>query len=198
MGMSSDSYRKQLQGLLPRGLAWPRDMMAGLTSILQAIADELARVDRRGDDLMREANPRTTVEMLPDWERAFGLPDPCITTSDEMTQAERRNILMARITGIGGQSREYFIGVAADLGYVISIDEFRPFRAGISVAGDPLTNGDWVFTWRVNAPPVTIIPFLAGAGAAGEPLRTWGNEQLECTLSRLKPAHTILQFAYGG
>ena len=31
---------------------------------------------------------------------------------------------------------------------------------------------------------------------AGEPLRSWGNNLLECTMERIKPAHTVLIFAY--
>jgi uncharacterized protein YmfQ (DUF2313 family) len=41
------------------------------------------------------------------------------------------------------------------------------------------------------------MEFRAGLSAAGERLRTWGNDTLECKLNQLKPAHTIALFAYG-
>ncbi|PTT74648.1 phage tail protein, partial [Pseudomonas sp. HMWF007] len=71
------------------------------------------------------------------------------------------------------------------------------FRAGHSSAGDPLTNGPWAFTWVVRAPAVSITYFRSGQSASGEPLRTWGNDTLECKINQLKPAHTIALFAYG-
>lgn len=196
MGMTGQQYAEQLDALLPQGLAWPRESDARMRALTRALADEFARVDARGDDLMREALPSTTVEMLADWERAAGLPDSCVP--EGQTLQERRNALLSRLAGTGGQSREFFVALAAHLGFTITITEFRPFRAGVSAAGDALTNDDWQYAWRVNAPAVTIISFRAGASAAGEPLRKWGNQLLECVLNRVKPAHTVLLFGYGG
>lgn len=195
MALNARAYRDQLAALLPQGAVWPRDTDSRLMKLLLALAQEFARVDRRAGDLARESDPRRALELLADWERNYGLPDPCVDTSD-LTIGERRDALVSRMTTTGGQSRGYFIEIAAALGYEITIQEFRPFRAGMNRAGDQLTNGDWQFTWRVNVPAVTVRTFMAGGGAAGESLRKWGNERLECTLHRLKPAHTILQFGY--
>jgi uncharacterized protein YmfQ (DUF2313 family) len=87
--------------------------------------------------------------------------------------------------------------MAAALGVTVTVDEFRPFRAGVSSAGDALTNGDWIYAWRVHAPETSIQLFQAGGNAAGDALAKWGSEALECRLSRLAPAHTILIFVYG-
>lgn len=192
---SAKEYLVQLQALLPEGGAWPREPDAALTRLLSAFADEFARVDSRARALIEEADPRTTLELLPDWERLLALPDSCVP--DAQTLQQRRAAVLAKLVTLGGQSRSYFIGLAAALGYEVSITEFRPFRAGMSSAGDPLTGGDWVHTWRVNGPENTIRNFAAGQSNAGEPIRSWGNAQLECVIDRFKPAHTILQFAYG-
>lgn len=189
-------YKEQLKLLLPPGQAFPREPGTNIDALLDGLSIELARVDTHGTRLVPEANPLTTSELLADWERAAGLPDKCAGTLEDTLQG-RRNALVAKLSSTGGQSPAYFVGVARALGYTISIDEFRPFRAGRSNAGDALTNGDWVFAWRVNAPAVTIIAFRAGRSAVGEPLRSWGNDALECKLNQLKPAHTILLFAYG-
>ena len=114
----------------------------------------------------------------------------------ELTETHERLAACEKIARIGDQSRQYFIDAAAALGYEITITEFRPFVAG-SLAGDPLTNGDWIYTWRVNAVAGTGITHFVAGSQAGEPLRDWGNERLECLISRLKPAHTLVQFAYG-
>ena len=157
---------------------------------------ELARVDVRGESLPIEANPVSTNELLSDWERVAGLPDKCSGVLEETIQG-RRNALLTKLTSIGGQSAQYFIDLAASLGYTVTIEEYRPFRAGLSRAGDALANGDWVFTWLIRAPAVSIMEFRAGRSGAGERLRTWGNDTLGCKINQLKRAHTIALFAYG-
>lgn len=197
MGYTADQYREQLKALLPPGRAFPRERGTTLDALLDAMAQELARIDARAERLAAEAVPEFTAEMLSDWERVAGLPDNCSGLLAE-TQQGRRNDLVSKLVAQGGQSPAYFIELAAALGFEITIEEFRPFRAGWSQAGEPLTNGDWIFTWRVRAPEVTVIPFRAGQSAAGEPLAAWGNEGLECRIRKYAPAHTHVIFAYGG
>lgn len=192
---TAEQYREQLKALLPPGRAISRDSGSTVEKLLDAMSQELARLDTRGIDLVVDANPLTTSELLPDWERVAGLPDTCGGAQSETLQGRRAD-LVAKLSGSGGQSRAYFIALAASLGYTITITEFRPFRAGQSQAGDQLTNGEWIFTWQVNAPETTITNFRAGQSQAGEPLRTWGNERLECAIESLKPAHTHVLFAY--
>lgn len=195
--MTSAEYLAQLQALLPQGKAWPREADAALTQLLAAWADEMARVDGRAADLIEEADPRATAELLADWERVASLPDSCVAAYGiTQTTAQRRNALVAKLTTIGGQSAAYYIALAASLGYAITVTEFDPFTAG-SAAGDDLTNGDWAYAWQVNAAQETIIDFTAGESSAGDPLRAWGNELLECVIRRLRPAHTHVLFAYG-
>jgi uncharacterized protein YmfQ (DUF2313 family) len=189
-------YREQLKALLPPGQAFPRDPGTTLHDLLDGMSIELARVDGRASVLPQEANPASTLELLTDWERVAGLPDKCSGVLEETIQG-RRNALLTKLTSTGGQSAEYFIGIAASLGYTVTIEEFRPFRAGVSAAGDALTNGPWAFTWLIRAPEVSITEFRAGLSSAGERLRTWGNDALECKINQLKPAHTVALFAYG-
>lgn len=189
-------YREQLKALLPPGQAFPRDPGTALHDMLDGMSLELARLDARSEVLPVEANPSTTSELLSDWERIAGLPDKCSGTLEQTLQG-RRKVLLTKLTSTGGQSPAYFIELAASLGYTVTISEYRPFRAGWSSAGDALTNGAWVFTWLIRAPGVSVTDFRAGLSAAGERLRTWGNDTLECKLNQLKPAHTIAIFAYG-
>lgn len=191
------AYRDQLAALLPRGAAWAKQRGSMLLSLLESLAVEAARVDEHGGDLLVEMIPDTTLEMLADWERVAGLPDDCVT-DETRTIETRRAALLTKLRSLGGQSRQYFIDLAAVFGFTITITEFKPFRAGSGHSGDPVCSEAWAFAWRVNAPTVTVTPFRAGAGAAGEPLRIWGNARLECLLSRYKPAHTEVLFAYSG
>lgn len=191
---SQVEYQDALSALLPQGAAWSREVQAPLMRFLGALALELSRVDGRAAQLLAETDPASTTELLADWERVVGLPDPCVTLAQ--TVAERRLALEGRLTSVGGQSRAFFIGLAARLGYSVTIDEFAS-SAAATAAGIPFTGSGWANTWRVNVPTaVSVTPFRAGAGAAGEPLRAWSNEVIECQFKRYKPAHTSVLFAY--
>jgi len=187
-------YLAALASLLPAGDAWPRDADSGPMQLLSGLAAELARLDARAAQLLAEADPAATTELLGDWERVVGLPDPCVTQAQ--TVAERRLALEGRITSVGGQSRRFFIELASRLGYSVTIDEFAS-AAAATAAGIPFTGDQWAHTWRVNVPAaVAVTPFRVGSGSVGEPLRTWSNEVLECQFNRFKPAHTRVLFAY--
>lgn len=196
MAVTGEDYGRQLGQLLPPGPAWTTEPDSVLQRLLLAFGKSLARAHHRADDLDREIDPVKTHELLERWETVLGLPDKC-SGALETTLQGRSNAVVAKLFATGGQSVEFFQGVARSLGFDVTITEFRPFRAGMSVAGDPLTNGDWVFAWRVNAAEVTVIPFRAGLSAVGEPLQAWGDGVLECKLNQLKPAQTILLTGYG-
>jgi uncharacterized protein YmfQ (DUF2313 family) len=206
-------YSTMLQKLLPWGIAWPRGRRKNLTALLYALAHELACLHARALDLIREADPRTTLEMLPDWERALGLPSQC--TGPLATIDERRLAVVTRLTEMGGQSPQYFIDLAASMGFDVDVIEYGPFQVGQSEVGDALTNGqkpfqvgiskvgealtnnvDWLFTWAILSDDLTTRDFKVGVGTAGDPLRTWGNDLLECVLGNAAPAHTLLLFLY--
>jgi len=187
-------YQAELLALLPRGGAWEMEPDSVLAGLHGAVAEELARIDGRAAALIEEMDPRTTFELLIDWERAFGLPDPCTDAAD--TVPERQAVLHEKVTRIGGQSAAYYIALAARLGYAITITEYRPHYVS-SPVDYPLYDDDWWFVWQVNAPEETVTYHLVDGGV-DEPLADWGNDILECAIGRLKPAHTHVIFAYGG
>ena len=193
--MTSEHYRAQLQALLPQGGAWPRESEAVLTRALHAFADEMARLDARGDDLLEEIDPRTTVELLADWERVAGLPEDCAPAVVLSTE-ERRAALVAKLANSGGQSRAYFIELARALGFEITITEFDPSVCGEMQCGEELQGEAWATAWRVNAPLFSPVQFICGAGACGDTLGGATNAPLECAFGHLKPAHTFLFFEY--
>jgi uncharacterized protein YmfQ (DUF2313 family) len=135
-------YRDAFLELLPQGQAWPKHSM---DSVLWQACDGLCEywgyVDGRAADLLEiESDPRTTVELLPDWERNFGLPDPCYTAPQ--TVAARQQALVARMALYGSQSRQWYIDFAKFLGYDIIISEYRTFVCGIDRCGDSRVYGD--------------------------------------------------------
>jgi uncharacterized protein YmfQ (DUF2313 family) len=193
MGMTAVEYYQALQALLPPGKAFPRDQQGDMQATLMAFADELARVDARLDNLIDEADPRTTLEMSSEWEAILDLSE---FASMLNTIQDLRLALTSKLTEVGGQSRSYFIGLAASLGYTITITEFRPYTCEI-----PIDQGIYdetvKFVWQVNSPETTIRESTCQAPCA-DSLRSWGNEVLERAISRRKPAHTAVIFSYGG
>jgi uncharacterized protein YmfQ (DUF2313 family) len=118
------------------------------------------------------------------------------------------------MTLLGGQSRQWFIDVAAALGYTITITEYLPYMCGISRVGDTrseLDNPDdptrymWQlgppeirYYWTVHVNALKLAYFHTGLGECGvDRLLSIGTAQdLECILDRYKPAHTDIVFDY--
>ena len=200
--MDALAYRTQLQALLPPGPAWPRDEDATLTRLLHAAADEFARVDGRTADLLEEADPLTALELLPDWERVAGLPDAC--NPADGTVRERQLAVTRKLTGLGGQSRAYFIDLASRLGLEVEIVEFAPFDATCRVDAE-LCEDAWRFAFEIRALPasessgaIALVRFadLTTESRVDERLRSFGVDSLECVVSRASPAQSIVLFAY--
>lgn len=197
--MSAPDYQapdflRALQNLMPRGLAWPRDLGSVMAQVMDGLAPTFVRHTQQNNRLLIDAFPSTAVQLLPEWEASLGLPDPC--AGESPTLAGRQAQVVARFAGSGGQSIPYFISYALALGYVITVTEFTPFHTGQQAMGSPLGTQDWAFTWQANAPLNTGVFFRAGQAWAGEALETFGNQVLECELAEISPAHTILNFAY--
>lgn len=137
---SRDDYQQMLMDLLPRGRAWPRD--GEDADLMLGWAAEHARVEQRGWDLLNEVDPRTTKELMPDWEQFFELPG---TASEE----QRRKELIAEWLAGGSLSRDDIGHLLQALGITASIHYWRPFRCGVSVCGDALAT-EWYSTWTVT------------------------------------------------
>jgi uncharacterized protein YmfQ (DUF2313 family) len=195
IGSSADDYREQLKKLTPQGIAIPTENTSNFVKLLDALAQECARVDAMAVLLINESFPDTTQLLLPNWERVAGLPDECSQPAE--TLQLRRKALLAKVAARGGCTKQYFIDIALTFGFEITITEFNEFRVDHGRVEDPLCGEAWEFTFQVNAPEETINYFRAGESTAGEPLRNWGNERLECLINRLKPAQTLALFAYG-
>lgn len=190
---TAEQYRDLLSRLLPPGPIWQLARALELDGLLLAIGDELTRIHNRGRTMLDDADPSTAVELLPDWERVLGLPNPLIGTPG--TVAERQAIAWATLIAKGGQNAAYYIGLAAALGITITITEpCQPFRVGHRV-GAPLYSLAWAYGWIVNAPNGPIVPFRAGT-RVGYRLQDARQPALEGVIGPLIPAHTIVVFRY--
>lgn len=195
--LGPDNFQVAALNLLPRGWAWPRDLSGTLAKAMGAIGDMFARFHADASNLVdNELYPPTTQALLAEWERDYGLPDPC--TPQPQTYEQRIAALLARITDQGSLSRQKYIDLAAAMGFVITITEFLPssgIGTCIGTCVDPLRDGDWPFTWQVNAPATTVTE-LTCIGDCVSPLRSWGNEPLECAIRRQNRPSRFVLFSY--
>lgn len=187
-------YIQQLVQLLPRGRAL-ENTSGILGAILWTIARELERLHLRIDALNDEADPRTCNETIDEWERNLGLPDDC--SSSAQTFAERRQAVVAKDIACGGQAPAYFVSLAKALGYDASIEEYRALKIGDTIDSS-CYDDNWVHAFSVVVGDATPVRYSTIADACtDDPLATWGNEILECVISRAAPAHAVALFSYG-
>ncbi|WP_261840941.1 YmfQ family protein [Aliamphritea ceti] len=193
--MAVADYRQQLIALSPPGQAWNIQRGSDYTGLLEVFAIALSRVGDHIQTSLDELDPRTATYLLPEWERCLDLPDRCAPANQTLQQ--RREAAHAKYVMRGGQSKAYFIKLAERLGYIITIDIYRPFIAGLSRCGEALQPEDCRFNWRVNIPGNRAVYFRTGESAAGESLlHIVSASELECVFRRLQPSHTDLFFNY--
>lgn len=171
-------WRDAMKGLLPRGAAWQVPEGSAFEGLLHALAEEFARAEARLVQLVEEADPLTTDEMIADWERVTGLPDNCFAVPTGL--ADRQIAVNQRMVAIGGQSALYFRELASRIGYTVEIVEYRTARINDRI-GQRLFTGAWQFTWAVRV--ITSGP---------------AEFNLECLIERHKPAHTTVYYIYEG
>lgn len=170
--MSANDWLKQLQALLPPGLAWPRDPDATLTAVLRGWAIDLAATEQDAEihlDALLPDSEQTAY--LPEWERVLGVVG--------------RAAVMAQLAARGGATPAYFIDLAARLGYTVFQIQQNFTGKSEGMFANSLCNGglhqfNGAFAWIVN---------VEGTGPAG---------QLEAMFKALKPAHTAVSFNYLG
>lgn len=201
--LTVDDYAGQAMALRPPGRLWGDDPdgAAVQISFWRATAEAFVRAQAAWCTLVNiEAFPCSALGLLEAWERAFGLPDPCVTTPQ--TVAERQLAVCAKMTARGGQSRAFFQALAAALGYEIEITTYRPFTCGLSECSGPdqIGGSDLRFYWRVAVPGPRVIWFECGSSpCGGMPLAKISRaDDLECRIRHVAQAHGDVIFAYEG
>ena len=221
---TSADFADAFQRHLPTGPIWPRDPDTTQRAAIEALMPTYQRSWSLACDLPAETFPASCVSLLSEWEASLGLPDPC--AGPDPTIAQRQAHVVARLTQQNGPSIPSLVAFASallpnlvqpllsDTGEVllsddgesllsdgdtaISITEFAPSRLGVFRLGQRMQSARWAHVWQITAPATVITSFRLGQGRLGERFRSWGSHALECEMQRLKPAHTILLFAYGG
>jgi len=174
----ADDYLAVLQDLLPPGPAWTRRDDATLTKLLRAIGYEALRVERAAQQLLSEAIPSETQELLDDWEAFLALPELCGEAPTEL--ADRQAALVAKLRQRLSPKPSTFIAIAEALGYsAVSVRlEGNPFTC-ISNCNATLRGAYWIYTWTL-----VVDDHNANDGT------------LECIARRLSPQHTTMLIEY--
>lgn len=190
-----DDFLVALQSLLPRGRAWPRDADAKLTLLLRGFAKAQAEAHARQIDLLIDAFPARTEELIAEWEASLGLPDPCI--GPQALISERQGQIVARLTNSGGQSIAYYQDLAVSLGGSITVTEYQGWRWGVDHWWAPWRNEGWAHVWLVTLAQTAVFNFEWGISAMWEPYWQTANNPILCEIRRLAPGHTIPIFGAG-
>ena len=204
-------YKSLIRSLLPSGKAWSFGNASIADKVFEAIATEFCRVEERVNDLLFEADPRQSIELLEEWERLVGLPDEC--SPEVENEIERRQLVLQRLTQIGALNGDFYEFIGQQLGFDITVTDVKAFRAGFARAGDRcftykttafaagstagqvLVKYGWRFFFLVDLPATAADIFRAG-DTAGDRLREFENPLIECTIKKLKPAHAGVTFIF--
>lgn len=189
-------FRAAILRLLPPGPIWPRASGSMVSAMASVWAPTFQRNGQRAANLLTDSFPATAVELLPEWEATFNLPDPCAGPNPLLTQRQAQ--VVARLTDGGGCSEKYYINFAKTLGYDITITRFSPARFGQARFGDRYLGAEWAFVWQVNCPDITIVPARFGHAQFGDPYRSWGLNVLGCEMRARAPARTQVIFNFSG
>ena len=219
MASTLQKYTRLVRNLLPQGFAWDNVRRHPL---LEGIAGEFCRIGDRCEDLLSNIDPNQADELLEDWETLVGIPDECSGPAEDKTIEERRQQIVQKLVVQGSLSAAYYEQIGAELGFDVQVTNHLSFQVGRSTVVDDLTNYDpprdtfqvgsglfgenvvgdqlqtpgWLHYFNVNMPLAASESFKVGESQVGQPLVEYGNELLQCTYKRLKPAHAGVTFTF--
>lgn len=180
--ITTTEYAFVIEQLLPQGKAW-RWRPGGIAKrLFEGLAYEWSRVERRARELIEEMDPRTTQEMLEDWERVAGLPAICQGGDAPTTVEARQQALHSKLTAKVSGNVPFFLQLAENLGYPDA--EIR-YEGDPFLCTDPCTDGlygfegYWLDTWTLVTNDTTE-----------------NDATLRCLVSDYAQAHEIILFEF--
>ncbi len=161
----------------PHGPAWTTDPTSDTYRMLTAIAAAVADVEMQLGAFRIECDPTRTSQLIAEWERSLGLPDPCLGPSPNIEA--RRASVVAKLSNIQGWTSAEIVAFLAGLGYAVTLSTYQPFKAGSGQAGQLVLGAQWQFALAIT---------YWGAG---------DRDRLRCALNHRVPAHVALVFYFG-
>lgn len=179
---TSADFTAALLSLLPRGRVWPKELASIQAQSVSCFAPMFERVSEKSVDLIVDAFPGSTTDLLAEWELTLGLPDSC-TVSGSQTLTERRQAVADKISASGGPQRSYYIQMAAQLGTTITIEEFQLATVDNASVGDFLYGDGWPWGWI--------------AAVDADDYGTDKAAMLSCRLQQERPEYTDVVLGFG-
>lgn len=181
-------YTGALKNLLPRGRVWSRENSGIQHGLIEGLAKSFQQMDKDAVQLLVEAFPSSTTDLIDEWNATVGIPDFCFGAPETIEQ--NRQYIVAKLIADGGQTVDYYKSIAASLGLNTVIREFSTDHydgdAPLGLINNP---EDWCHTWKVvvdlNSPSLTEF---AGNETAIRESAVF--KALSCLMGRYKPAHT--------
>ena len=152
-----------------------------LSNLFSVISEEPARAEKKEWELLQEATPGLSVDLLEEWEFQAGLPGEC-GQSLPLTLEERQIQVHAKLYGEGQTvTVEYLVDYALLFGFTINIVEVSTNNSAWIVGTARM--GKDRFGRKAAIDGSFIIEVLAGTGNL---------DQLKCIFEEIKPAHLII------
>lgn len=163
-------YRNALIALRPQGVIWKVKKGSVSDKELSIIAEFMTNLHLRTEKVFDEADLRTTLELLDEWENLYGLPHD--------GSYEERLAALNAAAAKGRQDIPFYIELAKINGCTAEIEEHEPFMVGLSHCGGTheLGSEDIVFYWTI----------VIKAAVADENIN-----KLRLLINKLNQSHTI-------
>jgi uncharacterized protein YmfQ (DUF2313 family) len=181
---TEEQYNKVAHQIAPQGMIWPSiSDNSEIGKLWATVAKSLLDADTESGSMLDESYPDSTGIFLEDWTRVLGFPRCSIS---DLNDQQQRDANLAWLNISPYSNKQFFIDIAAVLGYTITIED----------KNDDITLG--AFEFRVTSSltaPTTI--FKVGQSKVGDKLVDSGsNDPLECLINFFAPAHTVPIFVY--
>lgn len=190
---SDVDFQQAMLRLLPRGRVWRRDPASMLSALMLALAPTYTRGMQAAAQVLIDASPATTQNLLDEWEESLGLPDACTAANPSVQQREAA--VRAKWGARGSLTIPYFIALAANLGFTITVTEFTPFAVDMP-CDQSLNEPEWSYVWQVNAPEIVTFYFSVDESGVDDPLEVYDAGELVCRIRADAPAETIVLFTF--
>jgi len=178
-------YLAALQALMPRGRVWSRDPAAVQTKVLAGLTKSYETHNARANNLLIDAFPKTTVELLPEWEASLGLPS--LAAGPAPSVLARQTLVVARFVGAGGQSIPCFTNYSALLGFAVTFTRHAPFRCGQSRCGQPVGALEQMYA---------LTALTSADAATSTPFGAYGPAVLQAELQRITPPYSMVNYLF--
>ncbi len=196
MELRKPDYLPPLTALMPRGVGFRPDK-GDIREILVRTARYLNETDSRLRIIWTESNPYTTLQLLPEWEESFGLPNECYVPGTQ-TLDERKQAVISKWEDTGGDRIARYLLLAQTLGYPdATITRFRYHTCEMDCE-TPINEITWRFVWRLNVQKASTVKESTCMSGVNDPLRVWGDGILECMISRDAADFVVVLYGYLG